>query len=94
MSMIKELYYETLAPQDVPRELAEEVSAASQELEACEEALGRRLTGTDKSLLLDLINAYSLYAGALSLSSFASGFALGGRLFWETAESSRARLVR
>ena len=81
---LEDLYYGSIMPYDtqpVPDSNLEKVLRRAAE---CEKHLTSRLSGTEQTLLLDLINAHDEITGTIALEKFILGFRLGMRLAVES----------
>ena len=77
---LEDLYYGSITPCDtrpVPGSALEKALSRAAE---CEENLAHRLSETEKTLLLELIDAHDEITGTIALEKFILGFRLGMRL--------------
>ena len=64
-----------------------------EQAEECEEKLTALLEGTEKTLLLRLLNAENEIGSTLALENFILGYRLGVRLILETLDDGDGSLV-
>lgn len=70
-----------------------ELSAATQEVEDCHQALIDRLEKSERKLVLQIIDAKDRIAEDISIDSFISGFELAGKLSEELNHYENERSV-
>ena len=88
-SIIEELYYGNIDPQD--RAIAlRAVKKASDSLNDLEEKLTEQLAGENKALFLRFCNAYAEFMGESEVDTFITGFRLGARFMMDTFLSDDA----
>ena len=78
-SIIEELYYGNIDPQNSGFEDNESVQRELQTISASEDWLTEHLTGEEKKRFLDFADAWSAYNGDATLDGFITGFRLGAR---------------
>lgn len=79
-STLENLYYGGITPCDMQAEPDSALEKALRRAAECEERLTEQLAETEKSLLLDLINAHDEITGTIALGKFILGFRLGMRI--------------
>ena len=77
---LEDLYYGSITPCDTRPVPGSALEKALRRAAKCEESLPHRLSGTEQTLLLELIDAYDEITGTIALEKFILGFRLGMRL--------------
>ena len=77
---LEDLYYGSIIPCDTRQIPGSALEKALRRAAECEENLTHRLAGTEKMLLLELIDAHDEITGTMALKKFILGFRLGMRL--------------
>ena len=93
-SIIEELYYGNIDPQNSGFEDDAGVQRELQTIGECEDWLTEHLTGEEKKRFLDFAVAWSAYNGNATLDSFITGFRLGARFVMDTFLSDEASFER
>ena len=83
-SIIEELYYGNIDPQDSGFEQDESIQRELQTISENEDWLTEHLTGEEKKRFLDFADAWSAYNGDATLDGFITGFRLGARFVLDT----------
>ena len=83
-SIIEELYYGNIDPQDRGYRLNSLRKRRHDSLNDLEEKLTEQLAGENKSLFLRFCNAYAEFMGESELDTFITGFRLGARFMMDT----------
>ena len=83
-SIIEELYYGNIDPQNSGFEDNESVQRELQTISASEDWLTEHLTGEEKKRFLDFADAWSAYNGDATLEGFITGFRLGAKFVLDT----------
>ena len=83
-SIIEELYYGNIDPQNSGFEDDENVQRELQTISENEDWLTERLAGEEKNRFLDFADAWSAYNGDATLDGFITGFRLGARFVLDT----------
>ena len=83
-TFIEDFYYGNIEPQEVNTELTPKLKKKLSNLAEKEEHLTARLTGEDKELFQNYVNAYIEFATISNADSFISGFRLGAKFTYDT----------
>jgi len=83
-SIIEELYYGNIDPQDSGFEDDAGVQRELRTISQNEDWLTDHLTGEEKKRFLDFADAWSAYNGDATLDGFITGFRLGARFVMDT----------
>ena len=83
-SIIEELYYGNIDPQDRGYRPKLPAKKASDSLNDLEEKLTEQLAGENKALFLRFCNAYAEFMGESELDTFITGFRFGARFMLDT----------
>ena len=83
-SIIEELYYGNIDPQNSGFEDDESVQHGLRTISENEDWLTEHLTGEEKKRFLDFADAWSAYNGDATLDGFIIGFQLGARFVLDT----------
>lgn len=83
-SIIEELYYGNIDPQNSGFEDDAGVQRELQTIGECEDWMTEHLTGEEKKRFLDFADAWSAYNGDATLDGFITGFRLGARFVVDT----------
>ena len=83
-SIIEELFYGNLEPQEVNSELTPKLKKKLSNLAEKEEQLTARLDGEDKELFINYVSAYNEFSSISISDGFISGFRLGARFAYDT----------
>lgn len=87
---IEEFYYGNIDPQARSTKQNKTVQKQMEILMLNEEFLTEALTGENKKMFLDFVNAWSIVNGESNLDSFIMGFRLGASFTYDTFVSSEA----
>ena len=93
-SIIEELYYGNIDPQNSGFEDDENVQRELQTISENEDWLTEHLTGEEKKRFLDFADAWSAFNGDATLDGFTTGFRLGARFVMDTFLSDKASFER
>ena len=93
-SIIEELYYGNIDPQNSGFEDDENVQRELRTISENEDWLIEHLTGEEKKRFLDFADAWSAYNGDATLDGFITGFRLGARFVMDTFVSDEASFER
>ena len=93
-SIIEELYYGNIDPQNSGFEDDENVQRELRTISDNEDWLTEHLTGEEKKRFLDFADAWSAYNGDATLDGFITGFRLGARFVMDTFVSDEASFER
>ena len=91
-SIIEELYYGNIDPQNSGFEDNESVQRELRTISENEDWLTEHLTGEEKKRFLDFADAWSAYNGDATLDGFITGFRLGARFVLDTFALPQASL--
>ena len=83
-SIIEELYYGNIDPQNSGFEDDESVQRELRTISENEDWLTDHLTGEEKKRFLDFADAWSAFNGDSTLDGFTTGFRLGARFMLDT----------
>ena len=83
-SIIEELYYGNIDPQDSGFEDDKSVQHELRTISENEDWLTEHLTGEEKKRFLDFADAWSAFNGDATLDGFTTGFRLGARFVFHT----------
>ena len=83
-SIIEELYYGNIDPQNTGFEDNESVQRTLRTISENEDWLTEHLTSEEKKRFLDFADAWSAYNGDATLDGFITGFRLGARFMMDT----------
>jgi len=83
-SIIEELYYGNIDPQNSGFEDDESVQRTLRTISDNEDWLTEHLTGEEKKRFLDYADAWTAYNGDATLDGFITGFRLGARFVLDT----------
>ena len=83
-SIIEELYYGNIDPQNSGFEDDESVQHELRMISENEDWLTEHLNGEEKKRFLDFADAWSAYNGDAALDGFITGFRLGARFVFDT----------
>ena len=89
-SIIEELYYGNIDPQNSGFEDDAGVQRELQTISENEDWLTEHLTGEEKKRFLDYADAWTAYNGDATLDGFITGFRLGARFMMDTFLSDGA----
>ena len=78
--ILEDLYYGNITPSIQTVKHGTSLQRAMEQAEECEEKLTALLEGTEKTLLLRLLNAENEIGSTLALENFILGYRLGVRL--------------
>lgn len=81
---IEEFYYGNIEPQACNSELNKELKKLLSTLTEKEELLTAKLSGEEKDLFLEYVNAYNEFLAFSIADGFISGFRLGARFTYDT----------
>ncbi len=84
MNFIEDFYYGNIEPQELNSELSGKIKKKLSKLAEKEELLIAKLTGEEKELFLNFVNAYTEFSSLSNEDSFISGFRLGARFTYDT----------
>ena len=90
---IEDFYYGNIDPQARGVKRNSHIQKQMELLSTNEELLTDKLTGTEKKLFLDFVNASSEVLGANSVDSFVLGFRLGARFMYDSFLSDDAPFI-
>ena len=93
-SIIEELYYGNIDPQNSGFEDNESVQHTLRTISENEDWLTEHLTSEEKKRFLDFADAWSAYNGDATLDGFITGFRLGARFVMDTFLSDKASFER
>ncbi|OQB12601.1 MAG: hypothetical protein BWY15_02164 [Firmicutes bacterium ADurb.Bin193] len=91
--VLEELYYGNIDPNTKSFQLGSSFHKAMQTVSDNEEKLLLLLTGKEKDLFIDLVNAQSEILGTTSLETFIEGFRLGAKFGIEIMEKPNSCFV-
>ena len=83
-SIIEELFYGNLEPQELTTELTPKLKKKLSEHVKKEEELTSKLSEEEKELLSNYVSAYNEFSGISISDSFISGFRFGARFAYDT----------
>ena len=88
-TFIEDFYYANIDPQARGVKKNSRVQKEMGVLAENEELLTERLTGEEKKLFLDYVNAWGIILGICALDSFTIGFRFGARFTYDTFVSKK-----
>ena len=91
--ILEDLYYGNITPNIQTAKHGTSLQRAMEQAEEYEEKLTSLLVGTEKTLLLRLLNAENEIGSTLGLENFILGFRLGVRLILEALDDGDGSLV-
>ena len=83
-NILEDLYYGSITPCDTRPVSGSALEKSLRRAAECEENLTQRLSGTEQTLLLELIDAHDEITGTIAIEKFILGFRLGMRLAVES----------
>lgn len=83
-SIIEELFYGNLEPQELTTEITPKLKKKLSELVKKEEELTSKLSEEEKELFLNYVSAYNEFSSISISDSFISGFRFGARFAYDT----------
>lgn len=83
-SIIEELLYGNLEPQELTTEITPKLKKKLSELVKKEEELTVKLSDEEKELFLNYVSAYNEFSSISISDGFISGFRLGARFTYDT----------
>lgn len=90
---LEDFYYGNIIPCDRQIAPGSNLERAMEQAWKCEEQLASQLEGTQKSLLLDLVNAQNEIYSTMAVENFVLGFRLGMRLAVEALDEDDGDLT-
>ena len=91
--MLENLYFGNITPNDQNVRSGTALKKAMEQSAECEEQLTALLEGTEKTLLLRLINAENEIGSTMALENFILGFRLGVRMILESLDGDDGSLI-
>ena len=91
--MLEDIYYGSIIPCDRQIAFGSNLERSMDQAQTCEEKLLGQLEGTQKSLLLDLVNAQNEIYGMMAVENFILGLRLGMRLATEALDEDDGDLT-
>lgn len=83
-SIIEELFYGNLEPQELTTEITPKLKKNLSELVKKEELLAAKLPDEEKELFINYVSAYNEFSSISISDGFISGFRLGARFTYDT----------
>ncbi len=83
-SIIEELFYGNLEPQELAAEITPKLKKKLSELVKKEEELTSKLSEEEKELLSNYVSAYNEFSSISISDGFVSGFRFGARFTYDT----------
>ena len=90
---LENLYFGNITPNDQIVKSGTALKKAMEQSAECEEQLTALLEGTEKTLLLRLINAENEICSTMALETFILGFRLGVRMILEALDENDGSLL-